>query len=100
MCFIHAQLQRSISDKDSAIAMLELKQQLSSEDACAQRLERLKGERGKLTQQLKGKVQERVDLFCKDSDKALDSLANQFHGYNKEQVCVYLLSSGAILGQF
>ena len=64
--------------------MLELQQ--SSEDMCTQRLERLKGERGKLTQQLKGKVQERVDLFRKDSDKALESLANQFHSYNKEQV--------------
>jgi Tfp pilus assembly protein PilN len=80
---IGPQLQRSISDKDSAIAILELQQ--SSEDVCAQRLERLKRERGKLTQQLKGKVQERVDLFRKDSDKALESLANQFHSYNKKQ---------------
>ena len=64
--------------------MLELQQ--SSENVRTQRLERLKGERGKLTQQLKGKVQERVDLFRKDSDKALEGLANQFHSYNKEQV--------------
>ena len=85
---IDPQLQRSISDKDSAIAVLELQQ--SSENMSSQRLERLKGERGKLTQQLKGKVQERVDLFCKDSDKALDSLANQFHSYNKEQVNIVM----------
>ena len=86
---IHSQLQRSISDKDSAIALLELQQQ-SSEDVCAKGLEKLKGERGRLTQQLKSKVQERVDLFRKDSDKALDSLSNQFHSYNKEQVCIII----------
>lgn len=64
--------------------MLELQQ--SSEEVYTQQLERLRGERGKLTQQLKGKVQERVDLFRKDSDKVLETLANQFHSYNKEQV--------------
>ena len=69
--------------------MLELQQ--SSEEVYTQQLERLKGERGKLTQQLKGKVQERVDLFRKDSDKALETLANQFHSYNKEQVNTIVL---------
>ena len=69
--------------------MLELQQ--SSEEVYIQQLERLRGERGKLTQQLKGKVQERVDLFRKDSDKALETLANQFHSYNKEQVNTIVL---------
>ena len=88
---LNPQLQRSISDKDSAIAMLELQQ--SSEDLCAPGgLEKLKGERSKLTQQLKRKVQERVDLFRKDSDKALDSLANQFQSYSKEQVRLVLVN--------
>ena len=82
------QLQRSISDKDSAIAVMEMQQ--SSEEMSDKELVRLRGERGKLTQQLKRKVQERVDLFRRDSDQALDSLANQLQSYNKKQVRKYI----------
>ena len=64
--------------------MLEI--QRSSEAVSDRELEKLRGERGKLTQQLKRKVQERVDLFRKDSDHALDNLANHFQSYNKKQV--------------
>ena len=60
--------------------------QQSSEGVSDRELKRLRGERGKLTQQLKRKVQERVDLFRRDSDQALDSLANQLQSYNKKQV--------------
>ena len=61
-------------------------QQTSEGVSSDRELKRLRGERGKLTQQLKRKVQERVDLFRRDSDQELDSLANQLQSYNKKQV--------------
>lgn len=78
-------LQRAISDKDSAIAVVELQKGPSSPQA-----EALKEERGQLMRELREKVQERLRLFRRDSEGAAGSLTHQYQNCTREQVCEVL----------
>ncbi|XP_064399154.1 uncharacterized protein LOC135345653 [Halichondria panicea] len=97
------ELQMAISDKDSAIALLE--HQLhettpttgrgGNAESAAQRmssLKQLKRERSNLTTLLKDKVRERMRLFKRDSEETIGALSSHHQTSNKRQVCDVLRS--------
>lgn len=86
-------MQQSLSEKDSSLAVMELKlkHSASTEDSTERRqllsqVETLQAERNTLALQFKGKVAERFALMRQDSDEVLGVVAREYQDCNRGQV--------------
>ena len=86
------QLQRSLCEKDSSLAAMEMKLQQSADCSATDRkqillrVKTLQAERNLLTRQLKTKVNERFGVLRKDSDEVLGAVAKEYRNYSRDQV--------------
>jgi hypothetical protein len=88
-----AQLQQSLSEKDSSLAVMEFKLKQSASDVESVEgkkllavVDTLRSERNKLALQFKEKVAERFALMRQDSDEVLGAVAREYQDCSRDQV--------------